>query len=202
LAIKPKAKCAVIVAHPCDETLWAGGFLAMHPSFQWYIVALWAGREPVQAGRFVDAAAHYGATAILGRLPEPENGEPMASIAVEKAIMKVLPTDRFEIMITHALWGEHTYDLRSEEVSQAVHMLQRNKRVFTSRLLCFAYESQEELAAPQVDTDAEIQWPLPDKVWERKRQVLNRIYGFPKTSWQYCDAPKTEAFWKVRLYEP
>ena len=27
-------KCAVIVAHPDDETLWAGGTMLMHPDCQ------------------------------------------------------------------------------------------------------------------------------------------------------------------------
>jgi LmbE family N-acetylglucosaminyl deacetylase len=29
--IKENNKCAVIVAHPDDETLWAGGLMLMHP---------------------------------------------------------------------------------------------------------------------------------------------------------------------------
>lgn len=202
LADKSRGKCAIIVAHPCDETLWAGGFLAMHSCLEWYLVALWAGRETTQTRNFLSAAADFGATAILGRLYEPENGDPLASIAVEQAIMKILPTDRFEIIVTHALWGEHTYNLRSEEVGQAVQMLQRNGRLFPSRLLCFAYEGQEGLARPQADSDADIQWPLPEDIWHRKRQVLHNIYGFSKDSWQYCDAPRIEAFWNARLYEP
>ena len=36
----PYRKAAVIVAHPDDETLWAGGTILMHPETKWTIIAL------------------------------------------------------------------------------------------------------------------------------------------------------------------
>ena len=33
-------KTAVIVAHPCDETLWAGGTILSQPAWNWFIATL------------------------------------------------------------------------------------------------------------------------------------------------------------------
>ena len=38
-AEKPRS-VAVIVAHPDDETLWAGGMILAHPLWDWLIVCL------------------------------------------------------------------------------------------------------------------------------------------------------------------
>jgi LmbE family N-acetylglucosaminyl deacetylase len=37
---KIRKSIAVIVAHPDDETLWAGGTILEHPSNDWFIVCL------------------------------------------------------------------------------------------------------------------------------------------------------------------
>ena len=42
---KPPKAVAVIVAHPDDETLWAGGTILSHPSWQWFIVCLCRGSD-------------------------------------------------------------------------------------------------------------------------------------------------------------
>ena len=36
---------AVIVAHPDDETLWAGGTILNHPSWHWFVACLCRGND-------------------------------------------------------------------------------------------------------------------------------------------------------------
>jgi LmbE family N-acetylglucosaminyl deacetylase len=51
---KKKSKAvAVIVAHPDDETLWAGGTILSHPSWHWFIVCLCRGSDKDRAPRFL-----------------------------------------------------------------------------------------------------------------------------------------------------
>jgi LmbE family N-acetylglucosaminyl deacetylase len=37
---------AVIVAHPDDETLWAGGTILSHPTWNCFIISLCSGSDP------------------------------------------------------------------------------------------------------------------------------------------------------------
>jgi LmbE family N-acetylglucosaminyl deacetylase len=53
---KPPKAVAVIVAHPDDETLWAGGTILSHPSWQWFIVCLCRGSDKDRAPKFLK---HY-----------------------------------------------------------------------------------------------------------------------------------------------
>lgn len=42
----------VIVAHPDDETLWAGGTILMHPETQWTILTLCRRSDPDRSPKF------------------------------------------------------------------------------------------------------------------------------------------------------
>jgi LmbE family N-acetylglucosaminyl deacetylase len=53
---KKKARSvAVIVAHPDDETLWAGGTILNHPAWKWFIVCLCRGCNKERSIRFYNA---------------------------------------------------------------------------------------------------------------------------------------------------
>jgi hypothetical protein len=46
---------AIIVAHPDDETLWAGGTILNHPSWKCFIICLCRKNDPDRAPRFYKA---------------------------------------------------------------------------------------------------------------------------------------------------
>ena len=43
---------AVIVAHPDDETLWAGGTILSHPANNWFVVSLCRASDKDRSTRF------------------------------------------------------------------------------------------------------------------------------------------------------
>ena len=49
------SKCVVIVAHPDDETLWAGGTILMNPENQWTIITLCRRDDPDRNPKFYAA---------------------------------------------------------------------------------------------------------------------------------------------------
>ena len=56
---------AVVVAHPDDETLWAGGLLLGHPEWSPFIVTLCRGQDPDRAPKFqraLECLRHLKAT--------------------------------------------------------------------------------------------------------------------------------------------
>ena len=51
---KKSKSIAVIVAHPDDETLWAGGTILSHPSNKWFIICLCRASDTDRSVRFHD----------------------------------------------------------------------------------------------------------------------------------------------------
>jgi hypothetical protein len=45
--VLPSANAAVIVAHPDDETLWAGGMILTHPGYNWFVASLCRKSDPI-----------------------------------------------------------------------------------------------------------------------------------------------------------
>ncbi len=192
--------CAVIVAHPDDETLWAGGLILMHPEAHWTVATVCRKSDLDRSGKFFQAMEVYHAAGIMGDLDDGPEQRPLACVEVEHTIMALLPSDRFDFIFTHALWGEYTYHLRHEEVGHAVQVLHQEKSLRAKRVLHFAYDDQAGQSLPQADPEANIIIPLTETIWKRKYGIITDIYGFNPTSWEARTTPHQEAFWSFHYY--
>ena len=113
-------ECAVIVAHPDDETLWAGGLMLMNPEVKWTVLTLCRKSDPDRAPRFFKALERLNA---VGFMADPDDGpeqRPLDSSEIQKTITELLPSKRFDLIITHSTAGEYTRHLRHEETAKAV----------------------------------------------------------------------------------
>ncbi len=194
--------CAVIVAHPDDETLWAGGTLLMQPDSCWTVVTLTRKSDPDRAPRFYKALEHYGATGIMGDLDDGPQQKPLRTIEVENMILALLPSQRYDLILTHALWGEYTRHRRHEEVARAVVALRESGQLPTGRIWMFAYQDRggKHLPRPVIDSDVYVR--LPPEVWEHKYQIITNVYGFRPDSFEAQTTPKEEAFWILGKGKP
>jgi LmbE family N-acetylglucosaminyl deacetylase len=193
-------RCAVIVAHPDDETLWAGGLILMHPEADWTVVTLCRKSDTERAEKFYQAMELYNAASVMGDLDDGPEQRPLPCIDVERTIMTLLPTDHFDFIVTHALWGEYTKHLRHEEVAHAVQVLHQEKRFYAKHVLHFAYDDHNGQSLPQADKEANILISLPETTWKQKYQIITEIYGFGPDSWEARTTPKQEAFWSFNHY--
>ena len=110
----------VIVAHPDDETLWSGGTILKHPSWQWFIVCASRAGDSDRAFRFHEALSVFKSKGIMGDLDDGPGQEPLEDNEVERIIMDLLPRKHFDLIISHNPTGEYTRHIRHEEVSGAV----------------------------------------------------------------------------------
>ena len=77
---KIKKTVAIIVAHPDDEILWAGGTILTHPDCELFVVSLCRGNDNDRAPKFFKALKVLKAKGRIGVLDDgPEQNHPFAA---------------------------------------------------------------------------------------------------------------------------
>lgn len=195
------SNCAVIVAHPDDETLWAGGTILMHPECKWTVITLCRGGDQDRAAKFFRAIEEFNAVGAMGNLVDNPEQLPLSEHSVRDTILSLLPSDRFDLTITHGLWGEYTRHLRHEETAKAVLALWRSNRLSARQIWMFAYEDGGGKYLPRPVRDADIHIKLQKEIWQKKYDIITKIYGFGPDSFEAKTTSKEEAFWGFREIE-
>jgi LmbE family N-acetylglucosaminyl deacetylase len=196
--IRKSSRCAVIVAHPDDETLWAGGLMLMHPEVKWAVVTICRKSDADRAPKFFKALEEFGATGYMGDLDDGPEQSALSNSEVQQTIMELLPFDKFELIITHSTAGEYTRHLRHEEAAQAVMELWKTERLGAEQIWSFAYEDGGQKYLPRADKGADLQIELPKHIWQKKYDIITKIYSFSKDSFEARTTPRREAFWNCR----
>jgi LmbE family N-acetylglucosaminyl deacetylase len=192
---KPK-KIAIIVAHPDDETLWAGGTILNHPEWECFIITLCRKSDRDRAPKFLKVLKEFNANGKMGDMDDGTEQKPIEANKVQLALLQLLPATKFDLIITHNPHGEYTTHIRHQEVSQAVITLWYNSAITASSLWVFAYEDHNRNYFPKPVKDADLHFPLTENVWRHKYDIITKLYGFDKESWEAQTTPKEEAFWQ------
>ena len=194
---KKKSKTvAVIVAHPDDETLWAGGTILSHPPWQCFIVCLCRRSDKERAHKFLKTLQILGAEGIMGDLDDGPEQKPLDENEVEHAILQLLPSMHFDLIISHNPNGEYTRHIRHEEISKAVINLWQAGRISANELWTFAYEDDDKKHYPVPVETATLYYILPKRIWLKKYNIITETYGFEKTSFEAETTPRAESFWQ------
>lgn len=187
---------AIIVAHPDDETLWAGGTLLLHPGWQCFIVCLCRKSDPDRAPKFEKVLGILHARGIMGDLDDGPAQTPLNEAELESTILHLLPSIHYDLIITHNPNGEYTRHVRHEETSKAVIQLWERGKISTNELWTFAYEDGGRTYYPQAIANAPLYQVLPQEIWVKKYKLITETYGFEKKSWEAQSTPQAEAFWQ------
>jgi LmbE family N-acetylglucosaminyl deacetylase len=195
--IGKNSKCAVIVAHPDDETLWAGGTILLHPDANWTIITICRRSDPHRAPRFFRCLEVLNASGAMGDFDDDPQQKPLNLKEVQREIVALLPSERFDLIITHSQQGEYTRHLRHEETAKAVFALWKSKEILAGQLWQFAYKDDGGKYLPKAIEDADIVNELPKEIWQKKYEIITDIYGFAPDSFEARVTPRQEAFWRV-----
>lgn len=189
---------ALIIAHPDDETLWAGGTILIHPGWNCYIVCLSRSSDSDRAPKFYKALGILKSEGIMGDLDDGPDQELLDSSDIENCITNLLPAQHFDLLITHNPSGEYTRHKRHEEVSKAVIKLWNAGKINTRELRTFAFEDGNKRYYPRPVQNAPLFQLLPENIWLKKYSIITETYGFEKSSWEAMTTPKAEAFWQFK----
>lgn len=187
---------AIIVAHPDDEILWAGGTILTHPRWNCFIVCLCRKNDENRATKFYKVLNILKAKGNMGNLDDQPEQKPLNDEEVESAILNLLPQTHFDLIITHNPQGEYTKHLRHEEISRAAISLWNKGKINTKLLWVFAYEDGSKAYYPKAIENTSIYKVLELSVWQKKYSLITDIYGFEKESWEAQTTPKAESFWQ------
>lgn len=190
--------CAVVVAHPDDELLWAGGTILMHPDVKWKVVTICRKSDPHRAPRFFEALERLNARGAMGDLDDGPEQTPLAPRDVQHTILDLLGASTYDLVITHGIRGEYTQHLRHEETGKAVIALWNAGSLTAKQVWRFAYEDGGGSYLPRAVEDADIRTRLTEEIWRRKCDIITQVYGFAPDSFEARATPREEAFWRLK----
>ncbi|MGD0754755.1 MAG: PIG-L family deacetylase [Bacteroidales bacterium] len=190
---------AIIVAHPDDETLWAGGTILSHPSWQWFIVCLCRGSDNDRAPKFLKTLQVLGSDGIIGDLDDGPEQKPLDKNEIEHTILQLLPSRHFDLIISHNPGGEYTRHIRHEETSKAVINLWKAGRISANELWTFAYEDGNKKYYPRPIKTASVFEKLTEQTWLKKYSIITETYGFERNSFEAETTPRAESFWQFTI---
>lgn len=187
---------AVIVAHPDDETLWVGGTILSNPLWKWFVVCLCRGSDNDRAPKFFKTLQIIGSEGIMGDLDDSPEQKPLDEYELEHTILKLLPSNHFDLIISHNPNGEYTRHIRHEETGKAVIKLWHTGKISADELWIFAYEDGDKKYYPKPIVSANTCNLLTEQIWQKKYRIITRTYGFEKASFEAKTTPKAESFWQ------
>jgi LmbE family N-acetylglucosaminyl deacetylase len=185
----------VIVAHPDDETLWAGGTILMHPEIRWTIITLCRKSDADRASKFQQALKYFNATGAMGDLDDSPEQQPLPERKIQQTILSLAPLGKFDLVVTHSLWGEYTRHLRHEETAKAVLSLRESGDLSAREIWMFAYEDGGGKYLPHAIRGSDQYTKLSDGIWQKKYEIIANVYGFGPESFEAKTTPREEAFW-------
>ncbi|MFA5554990.1 MAG: PIG-L family deacetylase [Phycisphaerae bacterium] len=192
--IEDNSRCAVIVAHPDDETLWAGGLILLHPKVRWTIISLCRKNDSDRAPKFFNAVKEFNAAGFMADIDDGPEQRPLNQDQIKQTINELLPSGNFDIIITHSKSGEYTRHLRHEETALAVLDLWNNGKIKAEQLWSFAYEDDNRRYLPRAIETSDLLIDLKKHIWQKKYDIITKIYGFNEDSFEAKTTPRCEAF--------
>ena len=188
-------KVALIVAHPEDVTLWAGGTILSHPSWDWFIVSLSRGGDRDHSQKFLQALQQLGAQGVIGDLDNGDDKKALEETEVKQTILDLLPQHYFDLIISHHPAGEYSNHIRHDETGKAVILLWHSGKISAAEFWAFAYRDGKRSYLPIPNETAGIYKVLTRRICRRKQSIITEIYGFDSSNSEEKTTPVAESFW-------
>jgi LmbE family N-acetylglucosaminyl deacetylase len=192
---------ALLVAHPDDETLWAGGTLLGERNWSAFVGCACRGSDTDRAAKFHHVLKQLQAQGRMADLDDGPEQLPLADEQVEDALLSCLALRHFDRIITHCPQGEYTRHLRHEEVARAVLRLWLRGALCAPEVWLFAYDDAGGSRLPLVRADADIVRELSAEQWAHKYRLITQEYGFSEASWEARVTPRREGFCRITTPE-
>lgn len=192
-----KGKGLVIVAHPDDETIWMGGTILVNPQVKWTIFSLCRSDDRDRALKFRRACKFLGARALISNLDDEEKLSWRESLLEIRArIRRAIGGRVFDYIFTHGYNGEYGHP-RHRGAHQVVKEMIRHGEIKTRAFYNFSYGFDERKGICR-SREADVFLKLSPALFKKKKKIVQEIYGFRKSTFEYRTLSESENFKNLR----
>jgi LmbE family N-acetylglucosaminyl deacetylase len=182
----------VIIAHPDDETIWAGGTL-LETKFKKTIISLCRKNDKDRAPKFEKICKILNSKGYMSDLDDLERGhyKKISKKDIIKRILKITKKKKYDFLYTHGKNGEYEH-IRHLGVHQVVNEMLEKRLLFAKKVFFFSYKKRGKFC--DINPDADILIRLKEPSFKVKKQLIQKIYGFKKGSFEERSCRNVEAF--------
>jgi LmbE family N-acetylglucosaminyl deacetylase len=185
---------ALIVAHPDDETIWAGGLILGNPQWDWTVLSLCRADDADRAPKFRRVCERLGVTGLISDLDDSAELAPIdAAAEIGPRIAAHLPGGSWDLCVTHGANGEYGHR-RHKEVHTAVLDLASQGRILCRDLWTFAYECDSTGEACRPAPWADVLVDLTPAQLAEKMHIVRDLYGYAEGSFEVKACVSPECF--------